>query len=217
MNEEIRLANMKRLLYIPIVHNQSDLGSLGQKLSQEGSQVYGTDSWQDHIDQVDISWSKIESEILKRVKKVSLEKIKIYQDGLPVVGEIGYKIVKDAAEKGSVNYQIIDNLLTKGAKLEIAENKEILLKEYSLLANISKAESNESMVKAYLIYQELSQELLNDRDAFIANQINTTLEDGEIGIAFFGAAHTIVNKLNDDIKVDVVKMFTDEISLNLSK
>jgi hypothetical protein len=208
---------MKKLLYIPIVHNQTDLGSLGDTLSTEGGKKYGASTWQEHLEQVDLSWEKMESEISNRVKEISPDKIKIYQDGLPVVDETGIKIVKEAAKNGSANYVIVDNLLTKGAKLEIAENKELLLKEYYLLSDVAKSETPEHTLRAYLIYQNESKELLNDRDNHIANQINTTLNDGDIGIAFFGAAHSITNKLNEDIDVDVIQMFTDEISLKLAK
>jgi hypothetical protein len=211
------LCKMKRLLYIPIVHNQTDLGSLGQTLSAEGGKMYGTSAWQDHIEQVDVAWHKIKAEILKRINKVSPDKIKIYQDGLPVAGETGIKIVQDTARQGSINYSIIDNLLSMGAKLEPAENKELLLKEYYLLADITKAETPEGAYKALQTYQDMSDKLLNDRDNHIANQINATLDDGELGVAFFGAAHSIINKLNKDIKIVVIQMFTDEISLKLHK
>ena len=208
---------MKKLLYIPIVHNQADLGSLGSQLSLEGERKYGVSLWQNHLEQVDKSWDEIEIKISKQLKKISFDKIKIYQDGLPVAGDIGIKIVKDTAKKGSKNYIIIDNLLTQGAKLEIAENKEFLLKEYYLLSDISKAETHEKQLETYLTYQKLSQKLLNNRDNYIANQINVTLNDGEIGIAFFGAAHSIIEKLYKDIKVVVIQMFKDDISLNLIK
>ena len=62
---------MKRLLYIPIVHNQSDMGSLGNTLSKEGGGKYGSAVWQDHIEQVDQSWYKIETEITNRIIKIS--------------------------------------------------------------------------------------------------------------------------------------------------
>jgi hypothetical protein len=58
---------------------------------------------------------------------------------------------------------------------------------------------------------------LNSRDNFIANQINISLNESEIGIAFFGAAHSIIDKLNTDINVVVIQMFNDDISLNLIK
>ncbi|MCX6241185.1 MAG: hypothetical protein NTX43_05195 [Bacteroidetes bacterium] len=206
---------MKKLIYIPIVHNRADLGSLGSQLSLEGERKYGASAWQHHLEEVDRSWDEIEIAIFKQLKKSSFDKIRIYQDGLPVVNEIGIKIVKDAAENGSKNYLIIDNLLTRGAKLEIAENKEFLLKEYYLLSDIKKAETPEKQLEAYLIYEKMSRELLKMRDDFIANQINETLQDGEVGIAFFGAAHTVLNKLKKDIKVAVIQMFVDEISVSL--
>ena len=206
---------MKKLIYIPIVHNRADLGSLGSQLSLEGERKYGASAWQHHLEEVDRSWDEIEIAIFKQLKKSSFDKIRIYQDGLPVVNEIGIKIVKDAAENGSKNYLIIDNLLTRGAKLEIAENKEFLLKEYYLLSDIKKAETPEKQLEAYLIYEKMSRELLKMRDDFIANQINDTLQDGEVGIAFFGAAHTVLNKLKKDIKVAVIQMFVDEISVSL--
>ena len=211
------LCKMKRLLFIPIVHNQTDLGSLGKTLSDEGSKMYGTAAWQEHLEQVDHAWHKIQSEISKRVNKVSPGKVKIYQDGLPVADETGIKIVKDTAQKGSINYIIIDNLISTGARLEPAENKELLLKEYYLLADISKADTPEGSFKALQAYEEMSGKLLNDRDSHIASRINATLKDGEMGIAFFGAAHSITNKLNKDIKVIVIQMFKDEISVNFHK
>jgi len=208
---------MKKLLYIPIVHNKADLGSLSSHLSLEGERKYGVSLWQNHLEQVDKSWDEIEIEISERLTKKSFKKVKIYQDGLPVVDEIGIKIVKDAAKNGSKNYLIIDSLLSRGAKLEIAENKELLIKEYHLLSDISKAETPEKQLEAYLTYQKMSLELLNNRDNYIANQINVTLKDGETGIAFFGAAHEITDKLNKDLKVVVIQKFKDEISLNLIK
>jgi len=207
---------MKKLLYIPIVHNKADLGSLSSHLSLEGERKYGVSLWQNHLEQVDKSWDQIEIEISEQLKETSFDMVKIYQDGLPIVDEIGIKIVKDAAKNGSKNYLIIDSLLSRGAKLEIAENKELLIKEYHLLSDISKAETPEKQLESYLTYQKMSQELLNNRDNYIANQINVTLKDGETGIAFFGAAHEITDKLNKDIKVVVIQKFKDEISLNLS-
>jgi len=206
---------MKKLLYIPIVHNQADLGSLGSQLSLEGEKKYGVSQWYDHLQQVEKSWDEIEIEIFSQITENQPDKIKIYQDGLPIAGETGKRIIKDTADKGSKNYTIIDNLITRGAILEIAENKELLLKEYNLLSDISKADTPQKQLAAYLLYQDSSQGLLNDRDSFIANQINATLNDGETGVAFFGAAHSITGKLNKDIEVIVIQKFTDEISMKL--
>ncbi len=205
---------MKKLYYIPIVHNQTDLGSFGSDLSMVGERKYGTYLWRNHLKEVDKSWERIRIEIDKRLKNVSFEKIKIYQDGLPAVGDIGIKIVKEVAEKGSKNYKIIDKLLKKGAKIETAESKDFLCKEYYLLSGISRAEKQS---EAYAKYKKVSKELLIERDTFIANQINVTLNGGETGIAFFGAAHSIIDKINKDIDIVVIQMFKDDISLNLMK
>jgi hypothetical protein len=199
---------MRKLYYISIVHNRADLGSMGSELSSEGEKKYGSELWKKHLIEVDKSWNKIETKLLK-IKKID----QIYQDGLPIIGEIGLKIIKDVAEKGSKNYQIIEKLLDKGAIIEQAESKELLLKEYNLILDITKAESKEEKLKTSILYQNESLKLLNDRDEFIANQINTTL-DG-IGVAFFGTAHSIIDKLDKNIKIIEINFFNDEISLNL--
>jgi hypothetical protein len=208
---------MKNLLYIPIVHNKADLGSLGSQLSVEGERKYGVSAWREHLEQVDESWDEIGKEITRQLKKTKYDKIRIYQDGLPAADEIGMKIVKEAALNGSKNYFIIDGLLSGGAKLEIAENKELLFKEYYLLSDINKAETPEKQLEAYLSYQDAAAELLISRDTFIAGQINATLRNGETGIAFFGASHNVIDKLKTDIKVVVIQMFKDPISLGLIK
>ncbi len=202
-------------MYVPMVHNQTDMGSMGNELSKEGEKTYGVAIWQDHLVQVNKSWLKIESEVFKRVNLVPAGKIKIYQDGLPVVDETGIKIVKDTAEKGSINYKIIAELLLRGAKLELAENKEYLFQEYYLLSDITKAESPEKALVAYHIYMDLAGDLLLNRDRFIAGQINETLNEGDTGLAFFGASHHILSNLDSDIEVDMIQMFTDPISLKL--
>jgi hypothetical protein len=207
---------LKTLLFIPIVHNQADLGSLGSELSAQGEKKYGASTWDDHIQKVNRSWEEIDSAISSQLENKTSDTIKIYQDGLPAAGDIGIKIIKDTAAKGSKNYSIIDNLLSKGAILEVAENKDLLFKEYYLLSDISKAETPEKQLVAYLKYQELAQEILNDRDNYIANQINETLKEGETGIAFFGAAHSITDKLNKEINVIIIQMFNDDISLKMS-
>jgi hypothetical protein len=139
----------------------------------------------------------------------------MYQEGLPVVDEIGIRIVKDVAQKGNMHYHIIDTLLTQGAKLEAAGKKEYLIEGYNLLSGITKAELPEEILKAHLKHKNKAPELLTKRDHVIANQIYETLKEGDTGIAFFRAAHSITNKLNKDIEVIIIQMFTDKISLNL--
>lgn len=205
----------KSLIYFPIVHTSNDMGSMSNALSLDGENKYGKDAWKNHLMSVDASWNKIEELINITIKDIIPTKIKIYQDGMPVNGEAGNRIVKQVSQMGSKNYKIIENLLSLGAILENAENKELLIKEYELFSNMINAKTTSEKLMANIIYLDLSKESLNNRDSHIANQINLTLNDGEIGIAFFGATHSIIEKLSDDIDVHVIKMFNDEISLKL--
>ena len=105
----------------------------------------------------------------------------------------------------------------QGAKLELAENKDLLFQEYNFLSKINNSISEEDKLIAYLDYKKSSDKLLSDRDDYIASQINKTLKDGEVGVAFFGSIHSIINKLGKDIRVEIMEMFSDEISINLSR
>lgn len=206
---------MRKLIYIPIVHNLADMGSAGAELSLQGEKKYGKEKWNEHLISVDKSWDDINL-IIHNKLNLRYDNVKIYQDGLLVVDEIGLKIIEDVASKGSINYQIIYYLISLGCKLEQAESKELLIDEYHLTKNILESNTPMNKLKANVIYQILADKLLNDRDEHIANQINITLKDDEIGIAFFGAVHSIIDKLNSDIIVDIIQLFKDEISLNLT-
>ena len=203
---------MRKLIYLPMVHSQSDMGSMSNSLLLEGEKKYGKDKWEKHIETVNNAWSTIKNKI--DIETLNSE-IKIYQDGLPIAGEVGLKIINDCANNGSENYKIIQQLIKDGAKLELAESRELLMYEYSYISTITKAETSEQKLIAYRIYNDIAQELLEERDKFISNQINTTLKDGEIGIAFFGAIHSIIDKIDKDIEIIIIDVFTDEISLNI--
>lgn len=209
------MSNIRELLYVPIIHNQADLGSFETRLSLEGERKYGQAAWQDHLKQVQKSWNEIENKIKQQFNSIPVDKVRIYQDGLLKAGEIGLKIVKEVARLGSKNYQILEDLLRKGAHLEEAESKEIVLQEYEHLFRIMKATTSAEQLKAYLTYQEVAQELLNKRDIYIANRINITLKKDETGIAFFGGKHSIVDRLDKDITITIIQEFKDKISAML--
>lgn len=208
---------MRQLLYFLIIHNQADLGSLKEKLSIEGERKYGKAEWEKHIQQVQKSWDKIEKfiEEYTNTNSISPDKAKLYQDGLPAAGEIGLKIVKDVAKQGSRNYQILEDLISKGASLEEAESKELLMEEYEYISRILKAETPTERLKHSVLYQDVAQELLDKRDGYIARKINETLKEDEIGILFLGGRHSIVDKLDKSIAVEVIEEFQDKISVDM--
>ena len=201
-------------MYFPIVHNEADMGSVGAGFSLACEKKYGRVDWRNHVEQVRKSWNRV-GDLVNREFKMSTSRVRIYQDGLPVAGEIGLKIVKDVAKQGSQNYQIVEGLIGQGALLEEAESKELLLQEHGYLSRIGGATTTIELTKADLLYKEVAEELLNERDAYIAGRINETLGKGELGMAFFGGKHSIVGKLEKDIVVDVVEEFRDGISVGL--
>ena len=208
---------MKKLLYFPVIHNQTDLGSLGSELSAEGEKKYGSTNWETHLQDVENSWDRVEAEIFRLLGEMTYNKIKIYQDGLPVDGEIGLKIIQELVSKGSKNYKIIDKLISNGAQIVTAENRDILIQEYNLVKDIINSTTEENQIKAQLIYKEMANEILDKRDNHIAKTINATLEEDEIGIAFFGAMHSVVDKLNEDITVTKLDMFFDRRQADFSQ
>lgn len=208
---------MRQLLYFPIIHNQADLGSLKEQLSAEGEIKYGKAEWEDHTKQVQKSWDRIKGLIKEyaSTNNIQFSKIRLYQDGLPAAGETGLKIVKEVAKQGSRNYQILEDLINQGAKLEETESKELLLEEYEYIRNIFKAETPTERLKYSILYQDAAPELLEDRDTYIAKKINGTLKKGELGIIFLGGKHSILDKLDKDIDVRPIQEFKDKISTEL--
>ena len=103
-------------------------------------------------------------------------------------------IVQKLAERGSINYKIILELINKGAKLEGTESKELLLEEYNNIKNITTTSSKKE-------YKEENKQLLIRRDRYIANRINKTLRRDEIGILLIGSEHKVYKYLPKDIKI----------------
>ena len=89
--------------------------------------------------------------------------------------------------------------------------------EYNLVKDIINSTTEENQIKAQLIYKEMANEILDKRDNHIAKTINATLEEDEIGIAFFGAMHSVVDKLNEDITVTKLDMFFDRRQADFSQ
>ncbi|WP_292379900.1 hypothetical protein [Methanosarcina sp. UBA289] len=195
---------MRKLVYVRIVHTSADMGSLGEKLIQETISKIGREKWEENKRLIEKFWEELEKEIFQL--NLDLEHTIIYQDGLPCGGEIGMKIVHNTAELGSKNYQIIEKMVAKGAKITATENPELLIEERNLLLEILKDSSTKEKEEAKMKYIAKKEFLLEQRDAYIASRINKTLDNEQTGILFIGAEHNVISKLNDDIEVlDLVK------------
>ena len=179
---------MRALIYFPIIHSPQDLGSL----SQVASNIRTNEQQNNYLDAVQQFWEMIGSTI--EGLRLDYKTIKIYQDGLPVCGEIK-EIVAEVAESGSLNHRLLQTLNQKGGMLIGTESPELLAREYALMTQmLSAVDSTETC-------SEDAQTLLDLRDEYIAQRIDETLQNNEMGILFLGIMHNIEKKLPKDIVV----------------
>ena len=194
---------MMRILYIiPIVHSAADMGSMAKELEKKGIEKLGKEKWEENQRRIAQFWNQAEKEL--DALKLNYSNVRVYQDGLPIGGEIGMKIVTQTAAKGSRNYQIVQKLVEKGAMLEETESKELLIKEYQFVQTFVQAPADKKN-QALQAYEQAKDDLIKKRDAYIAKQIDTSLKNTEIGILFIGAHHKVQNKLPKSITIKELK------------
>jgi hypothetical protein len=186
---------MRRLIFVPIIHTEADLGSLAEEIEERARAVLGDADWQKHKEAVTLYWQ----ELYDYWEGQNIPGLKIFQDGMPLDGPLGETIVKSMANNGSMNYKIIELLLEKGAKLIQTEDAELLKEEYFLTRDLTKSDPASISLQALSRYKARKNELLIARDIYIARKINEHLMDGETGVCFLGASHQIVSRLSDDI------------------
>ncbi len=177
---------MRALIHFPIIHSSKDLGTLGETVSNLRTEEQA----HEHLAAIEHFWAMIATTI--EGLGLDYTKLKIYQDGLPVCGKEN-EIVADVAKSGSQNYTLLLALQHKGAMLMGTESPELLLQEHALMTQLLQStERTESSL-------ETAQALLSQRDDYIAQRINETLQDDELAILFLGLMHNIETKLPNDI------------------
>ena len=192
---------MRKLYLVPIIHTRSDMGSISPVLSAISIKAYGEELWTKHQQTVVKFWDAISLFF----KSLDVRDFKIYQDGLITEGADGIRIIDEGARLGSVNYKIIAELLQRGAVLVKTEDINLVQKEYAYIKNITSAKSAREIKSAATKYKLIQNQLLLDRDKFIAGTITNTLKNDETGILFIGAYHDIISKLPSDILITQVK------------
>ena len=192
---------MRRLIYVPIIHTELDLGKLVEGIEERAQAVVGDSNWQKHKEVVRLYWQEIADYWAGK----DVSGFKLFQDGMPVDGIVGEKIVQDLAGQGSINHKVIERLMEKGAKLVKTEDPELLKEEYFLTRELVNSKSFVGSVWTLFRYRWRKDRLLAARDAFIAKSINESLAEGETGICFLGAYHQMVSNLPEDIEVIALK------------
>lgn len=159
----------------------------------------GKEKWLDNQKKIEKFWEDLDKEITGL--NLDYRNTRIFQDGLPCGGELGLRIVRETAEKGSRNYQIVQKLIEQGANIEGTESPVLLRKEYEYIKAIVTAQSDGEKADASQRYESIKDELMKNRDAHIAKAIDFALKEGETGLLFIGAAHNVIPGLAADIEV----------------
>ena len=192
---------MRRLLYIPIIHSEADLGRVGEAFAQKSAAMVGDQRWVLHQETVHQFWEVIRDFFVS----IDPDQLKVYQDGLAADGAMGRRIAEKAAERGSKNYRLILELLGRGAELRKTEDPVLRLQEYeNIIRAVEKGAVGELSPTAQ--QDRLRKDCLTkERDRSMAETIGATLQEGEIGAFFVGAEHDVATRLPVDISVSMVK------------
>lgn len=181
---------MPRLLYVPILHTEKEAGAIAKiapPLPEKQTAVLLKEMW-------DGIQKKIED------LKPEWKKLRIYQEALPLCGQ-EEKIVRDLAEKESLNHHLLKSFMERGSPLEGTEDANLLLKEYDLLSKLFHLKEEERNLEAY---QKSSEETLIQRDQFIAGRVRETLKEGETGLLFMGIRHKVDQLLRADYEITYI-------------
>lgn len=188
-------------MYVPIIHSSADLGSVAIELDERGIKLCGEERWKNHKETIERFWNVVS----EYIDSLDISNLKVYQDGLMADGEMGMKIVKESAKKGSRNYEIVLKLVEKGARIVKTEDISLLKMEFNYITGMTKEKSSVKKVITVLRYKMKKKKLLQERDKYITKTIDETLKDGETGILFLGAYHNVLDKLPGDVIVEELK------------
>ncbi len=190
--------DVRKLYCLPIVHTETDMGTLSRSVRDEYVKKMGLQAWRRKKLVIERYWNDL-AEIVNYLN-ASFESIKIYQDGLPFdEGGKERELVERLASEGSLNHKLVKQLIDKGAILVGTESPDLLIREYNLAIQALKgpmSTDQETLVNSQ------REEILKQRDEFIAKRINQTLLPGETGILFIGMLHNVIPLLDEDIKVE---------------
>ncbi len=205
---------MRRLIHIPIIHTAAELGSLAGAVQAHYARVCGRVGWSRREQAVKALWTDIRKSL--DALKLDAPKTRIYQDGLPVCG-FEERIVRELAQAGSANHQLILRLFEQGATLMGTEDPQLLMEEYDLQKRGLTAGGTRRVPAADNVggtrrvpfphtacadHIADADRLLQARDAFIAGRIAATLREGEVGLLFLGALHRFNALGATDIRVE---------------
>ncbi len=193
---ELKTNARRIVIHVPIVHTQADMGALGTHIRRRLVKTFGERWWQSNLGTVEHVWDDIEASVCEL--DLPYQRLRIYQDGLPVCGR-ELDIVKELAAAGSRNHRLILELIRRGAEIMGTESGELLIEEYSRIRGLLETPSRSPQQSQDVNASGLR--LLEKRDRFIAVRIHATLGPNEIGMLFLGMLHSIAPFMAKDITV----------------
>jgi hypothetical protein len=191
-------SSFRRLIHIPVIHTQADMGSLSPAIRAISIQKLGQKGWEQNVDAINRIWAQIEQAIGHW--SLAYPKVRLYQDGLPICGR-ELEIVTDLAKAGSRNHQLLLHLKEQGATIMGTESAELLVQEYDLTKEILDAHKSAKAPGLADRQKTLGRTLLRQRDQAIAERINRTLRSGETGLLFLGMLHSPDAWIARDIQI----------------
>jgi hypothetical protein len=192
---------MRRLIYVPIIHLEADLGGLAAEIEERAEALVGKESWQRHQEVVRLYWCRI----AEYWQRTDVAGFKIFQDTMMINGVVGMDMVQNLASSGSMNYKLVDQMLARGARLVKTEDPLLLREEYTLTRKLAEKQSLVASLQTLLRYKWQKGRLLQARDAYIASSIDRNIAEHETGVCFLGAQHQVVESLPADIQVTFLK------------
>lgn len=189
------------LIIIPIIHAADDMMSLRSSIPRDAKDEKFALA----------QWEKV-SGYLHRLSPRFLEGLKVYQDGLP--DTTANNLDKILAQAQTRNYDVLRWLRLNGAVIMGTERVELLKEEYQFLVARYHAPDEESWAEATLGYLNRRDQLLADRDVYIAQRINTTLGPHEVGLLFIGLGHNIKPLLASKMRLGEPRLFNPDRSLS---
>lgn len=184
----------RRLLIVPIIHTEAELGSEGGAHRAGYVARHGDQGWAEREALIDRYWHAVRDALLNL--PIPFERVKLYQDSLPDAPDTD-RLVAEMVQHGSPNHRLLRLLQSRGAVLLGTESLALLIEEYRA-------------IKEQRASPELLRRSLEARDRYIAGRIAATLAEGEIGILFIGAAHDVARHCDPSIEVAVLASGTPQ-------
>lgn len=189
--------NERCLIIMPIIHTADDMMSLRSSIPRdEKDEKFAL-----------AQWEKV-SGYLHHLSPRFLEGLKVYQDGLPDTSADGINKILNFAS--TINHEILRWLRANGAIIMGTEDLKLLTEEYNHRRAVYKAPDVESWAEATLGYLNRRDQLLADRDAYIAQRVDSTLEPHEVGLLFIGLGHKVKPLLADKMRLGEPRMFSPD-------